>query len=697
MRKIAAKIVIAALLSSSILIVAPAPLSSPVHADAAAVVSTSLSKPVSIEGRGTIELKTIFAVPSPEGKVVTFNLDVVNTGNDVIDFNRYWLRIDTGDLSRSPMYWVNQSKNLIYPGQRHTLTFYTVLPNATDMANIKLRLVKWDMSHPNFERDLGQLPIQAAVIPTLGRSLSKFIGLTNNQIEAQIELSGVNESARETNVRYTVHLMNKGQFAYALPSYEYVLVTNAGVAYPLTANGGYEGGGGGLLLPWLEQSFGLSGTVPSNVDLNEVALYILHPYGGDRGQVKLPVTVFRTFEKVSDDPKEPVSAVKWGTKAELVLRGDKGEDSTATLSVTSIQRFPWDHRDLLSAQVKLTNTGDKKVWIPSFQGQFKLGSEHEVVAEVVPNGENETYLYPGGSVTFQALGFVSYISNFNIAYIELSEEDSGEYQKVIKAGSLPPMSFTNRDTDIAKLDLKQSYVIGENSFYHTVQFVEADTFTSTHGNMIVSRLLVSNLEQRGIKVPALKAFYRTKNGMVYPATTATFEESNYPRGASVISFYVEIPGDMKQEDLILIVGEEIADKGLREGVSYQLYEDTSKKAQRIATINYYPYELQFSNFYADSNGLHFKFKKEKDYNTKANISDRKLVMEFTNVFGDRLDEKEIILEGAGAWKEDMRVDIPYNPTGIGNDLITVTIYDVFKDGRKPLAEQTFFIFRLDTP
>lgn len=695
MRKTTAKVMVAVMLSSSIVAVAPGVFPATVYAQQ--VVNTGLSKPISIENIGTIELKTIYTVPSADGQVVSFTLDIVNNGKEMIDFNKYWLRIKTNDGKNYPMRWVDQSKNLIYPGQRQTILFYTVLPKSMTMSDIKLRLVKWDTSSPSFERELGDLPINAAVVPTLGKSLSKFIGLTNNQIEARVELGGTIEDSRQKTVNYYVKLLNKGQFAFTLPEYQYVLVTNTGVAYPLTVNSAANNGdqNKNQLLPWIDDEIELTGIVPSSVDLKNVAVYILHPHGGDKGQVMLPVTVFRAFDAFEEDGPSSDQSIEWGAETELLLRGEKGSDESKTsLVVTSVQRFPWDHRDLLSAQVKLINTGNTAVSIPQLTGQFVLGDGYKVNAEVVLNDADQTLLHPGSSITYQVLSYISYSSSFRNAHIELKEKSEAGYQRVIKSGRIPNISFTERATQIAVVDPNQNHVIGEGSSLSTVKLGEATTYKSANGKRVVSRLVVTNLEQRAMKVPSLKAYYQTKQGIMYPATISSQnEENNFPRGSSVISVYADFPEEINQEELLLIVGEEIKDKGIKDGISYQLTEDVTAVADRIETINYYPYTLKFSNFFADDKGFTFTFKNEKSFNSIANLSERSLVMEITDIFGDVVDKHDVLVEGDKSWNGTVKLPVPNVPSEYGNNVFTVTIYDEYNGARKALAKQTFYIYR----
>lgn len=697
MRKTTAKIMIAVMLSSSIVAVAPDTILPTAHAEQ--VIHTNLSKPVSIENLGTMELKTIFTVPSTEGQVITFSLDIANTGNQLIDFTKYWLRLQSTDGTKFQMRWVDQSKKLIYPGQRQTVHFYTVLPKNVSMSNVKLRLIKFDSSVASFERDLGEMPINAAIIPTLGRSVSKYIGLTNNQIEARVDLGDQKTNEKQTEVNYTLHLINKGQQSLELPAYEYILVTNTGLAYPLTVDGSSEGKGTNQLLPWIEEELELKGVVPSAIDLKNVALYILYPHGDDRGKVLLPVTVFRTFEqRVVEETPTNADTIALGTNAELILRGDKkNEESKTSLVVSSVQRFPWDHRDLLSAKVKLTNTGDTKVAIPQLKGQFVLGNNYEVNAEVILNTVEQTHLNAGDSITYQVLGYIPYTSSFREAHLVLKErEDSAEYKQVIKTKQIPHVTFTERATQIAQMDPNSTFVIGDATAQSSIKLGEASSYISSNGKFVVSRMVVTNLELRGRDVPKLIGFYKTKQGIFYPAIMSRHEEQNFPRGSSILTFYAEFPEEVKQEELQLIIGEEIKDKGFKNGVSYQLPVDTTKVVDKIDSINFYPYTLKFTDLFADyKNGFSFKLKKEKANNSKASLEDRRLVMEFTNLAGYVFKTEEVKLEGSGAWGEQVKIPIPTDITEINNTIyvFNVTIYDEFEGSRKALAKQSFAFIR----
>lgn len=685
MKKTTVKLLVAAMIGTSVTTGLPSMFPSAVYADQ--TVYTNLSTPVSIENLGTIELKTIFTVPSAEGQVVTFTFEVANTSQQAIDFNRYWFRLQTSDALRYPMRWVDQSKFMIYPGEKKTLFFYTVIPNTVNMSDLNLRLIKWDSSVASFERTLSEIPIHAEVIPTLGRSVSKYIGLTDQTIEARVQMDDVIENDQGIEVNYTFKMVNKGKFAYTIPEYKYILVTSDGVSYPLTANEDQVS----QLLPLIEQKVELSGIVSGGVDIHNAALYVLHPYSDNKSQVWLPVTVFRTFEKIEEEETSSSEMIPWGANTELKVKGEDGAESTLSLSVTSIQRFPWDHRDLISAQVKLVNTGNHKAPIPTLTGNFVLGNGYIVQGELISNEDDkDKYLLPGNSITYQLVGYISYVSNFNSAYIELKEDT--KQSKVIKNSKIPRISFNQNDVRIPVLQLSNSYAIGEGNLVSTVQFVEAKSYTSTNGNIIVSRVLLKNLEKRGTKVPKLVAYYKTKDGIIYSAKTSPFVEENFPQGSSVISFYAELPSGIKQEDLQLIIGESIAEKGIRNGFSLSLPKTINTVSPRIDEIDYYPYKLKFSNFFAASEtGFTFKFSKEKEFNVIANLSDRKLIMEFSNEYREIIGKEEVILEGSNAWDGQVRLQNPSDPRG--SRYFTVTLIDEYAGGRIPLAVQSFYIYQ----
>lgn len=685
MKKTTAKLLVAAMIGSSVATVIPSINPTAVYAEQ--VVYKSLSSPVSIENLGTIELKTIFTVPSVEGQVVTFTFDVVNTSQQAIDFNRYWFRLQTKDALRYPMRWVDESKFMIYPGEKKTLFFYTVVPNTVKMSDLNLRFVKWDSSVASFERTLAEIPIHAEVIPTLGRSLSKFIGLTDQMIEAKVQMDSVIENDQNVEVNYTLKMVNKGKFAYTVPEYKYVLVTNEGVSYPLTVNGSPVG----QLLPHIEQKVELTGELPKNIDLDQVALYVLHPYAEKGSQVWLPVTIFRVFESSIVEQPQEVGTVRLGTKQNIVIKGDNS-DVTATIAVTEIQRFPWDHRDLLSAKIVLENTGKDEIPLPQFTGSFKLDEKYQFQGQVLLNYPSEqNYLNPGQSVSYQIVGYIPYSTSFNRGYIELKELGSDK-QNIIKSGRLPKVSFVEKDTIINQQDLAGDFEFGVDYQKNLISFNDAATYLSANGKVIVSRVVVRNLEVRGIDVPDLIAFYQAKDGTIYPATTSPYVEMNFPRGSSVISFYAEFPEEINQEDLQLIIGEKVEDKGIRNGLRFALEKDTTTVAERFGTFEFYPYVVTFSNIYADNqSGLRFKFTKEKAFNSIANLSDRKLVMEFTNTYGTVIHTEEVKLEGVNAWGGDVRIVIPGDPTGI--NLYTVTLYDEYNGARRALAKQLFYIWK----
>jgi len=703
-RKVTAKMIVAVMLSTSL--VASYPYSAHAVQSASPVVNTHLSKPLSIEGKGTIELKTIFSVPNQEGQVVTFSFDIVNQSQEILDFSNYWIRLKSKTGSRYPIKIVDDpSKSRIFPGQKQTLVFYATLPKNVNLADLQPRFIKWDTTTVNFERELGIFPINGNIIPTLGRSVSKFIGLTNNQLEARVAQGEIKREEEDdgshTTINYTLKLLNKGQQSITLPEYQYILVTDTGVSYPLnvvsTEN---EQGEQNQILPWIEKQIELQGVVPNTVDLSKVTLYILYPQGDDKGKTMIPVTLFKVFEKPIEEPDTPAQVVDLGTKVELKVYGEKkSEELTANLVLEKIQRFPWDHRDIISAKVKLANTSSKKMAIPQLEGAIQLDQSFEEGAELILSNPEKKELNPGETISYQLIGYIPYSSTFREGTITIKEKaESNDYKKRIKT-KIPGYAFTETATRIDRLPQNMNYLIGDTGSQNSLRLADATTYPSANGNLIVARMNVNNMEQRGREVPELKGYFRTSAGAIYPATIGEHSPNNFPNGSSVISFWAELPKEVKQEEVTLIVGEEIKEKGIKDGAGFPLPEDTVKVADKIDTINFYPYTLTFSNFYAEDKGniqFYVDFKKSKNLNINANLKERKLLFVFTDPLGVDLKTEEVILEGANAWADGTKT-ISFAPVSdeFGRYAFTLTVYDEFNGVRKALAKQTFGVYRFN--
>ena len=161
-----------------------------------------LSKPLSVEGKGTIELKTIYSVPSKDGQVVSFTLDFMNKSNEVIDFNRYWLRIQTKSGAKYPINLIDSGNSKVYPNQKQTFIFYHLY--TVKLSEIQLRFIKWDFTISSYERELALIPINSSSIPLLGKSIEKVVGQTNNQLLAKIEQGAIQQEDSRTSVFYNL-------------------------------------------------------------------------------------------------------------------------------------------------------------------------------------------------------------------------------------------------------------------------------------------------------------------------------------------------------------------------------------------------------------------------------------------------------------------------------------------------------------
>lgn len=648
-----------------------ATLTVPIFASASSKQSAwiPLSKPISVEGKGTIELKTIYAVPSKDGQVVSFTFELTNQSDQIIDFFDYWIRLSTKGGTKYPLKLIEQGSDRIYPKQKKTYIFYSVLPLNEKIADLRLRFIKWDFSAPGFERDLGQFTIHVPTISQLGKSAVKFLGLTDNRIEAKMVQGTVETKDNKKTIFYTLKLVNKGYQAFTLPKYEYVLITDQGFAYPLKVTQNAGESETTQLLPLMEKEIQLTGEVPSSVDLSKASVYILYPHSNDKGETLVPITLFRTFETVVKEPEKPKETLQFGEGAELIT----AKQEKLKLTFSKVQRLPWDSRDLLSAQFILSNLSDASVEIPSFEGKIKLGKNYEVNAEVILDS-NKKHLNPGESATYLVTSYFPYTTVFHEGEVELSEKSAEGKTKLI-VSTVPKFHFVEGSLSLDEVAGNATHEMGAEGERSTLKMLQTRSYRTSNGYILAALLEVKNLERRGVNVPKLIGVYKSPDGSIYPTKIGEYAPTNFPNGSSVITLWAEIPKEIQQESLQLLVGEAVGETGMRNAVKFSIAKDDLSSKDSVHSIELYPYTIYLKRY----NEYELAYDYKKVPGVIANLGDRKLVLEFTNFFGEVLKRETVVVEGSGAWEIGHTIPI--------SGYSYVFVYEEFQGGRKLIASE----------
>lgn len=583
-----------------------------------------LSKPLNLEGQGTIELKTIYAVPNQQGTMVSFAFELKNRSSSLIDFYQYWIRLHSKTGARYPVSMVDPGRTRVYPGQTETFLFYSQLPPGAKVEDLIVKLIKWDFSLPDFERPIGTFPIHTPTIPLLGKTVTKTIPLTNNALVAKMELGGEVDQEGVKDVTFILSLTNKGFQPLPLPNYQYMLVTENGYGYPFTASGedttGGQGGSGEMLLPLMEKKITLTGTVPANVDLTKVGLYLLNNYGDEKGSALVPITVFRTFATVGS-PVDEGKSIPFGTSYSLPL-GPKGK---GTITLDQVQRLPWNEKDLLSARFTITNTGNTPFAIPSFDG-FAYLAGGTYAGDVTPSS-TEKMLNPGEKVTYTLSAQFPYHVIFHDGNVQLKEKVSDGGRVLLS--SLPKFGFNEGNLVLNLIPVGKASQYGALGNQRSVRIADAVTYDSLNSLVMAAHVEVKNLERRSYTFPKMTAFFQTEDGSLYPAKVDEVA-TLMPNGVSVITASAEMPEDVKTEKVRLLLGESIEDKGVRDVSAYALPKENLSASENLSEMNFYPYTVKFLQYSNDMAAIHV----EKVPGATVNFGDRRIVFEFTNDYGN---------------------------------------------------------------
>lgn len=658
-----------AILMSLILVISLLPTNLGTAAPAPAWIP--LSKPLSLEGRGTIELKAVYAVPNAEGRMVSFTIDVKNQSSGMIDFYYYWIRLQSKSGARFPINMVDPGRTRVYPGQTETFLFYSQLPAGVKVEDLLVKLIKWDFNAPDFERQIATFPIHTPTIPLLGKSVTKAIPLTHNALIAKVEHGGEVNKEGSKEVTLIISLINKGYQPLPFPNYQFIGVTDKGYAYPFTMKDAAPPGGGTpkadtgeMLLPLMEKKVSLTGLLPSGADINRISLFLLQTYGEDQGNAVVPLTVFRTFAGTSAPPVDDGVSIPFGTAYALPL----GSNGKGTITFDQVQRLPWSDKDLLSARFTIQNTGNTPFTLPAFEGSAFL-SGGTYAGEVIPSTK-ESLLNPGASVSYTLSAPFPYHAIFHDGSVQLKEK-VGEGGKRLLLSNLPKFSFIEGNLEMSLIPTDKEALFGEPGNQRAVKIADARTYITLNGVIMTSRVEVKNLERRGISFTKMTAFFQDDTGGLYPAKID--EVTNImPGGSGVITISAEMPEGTKTETTRLLIGESIEDKGVSNAVTFALPKEILSPTGNLNNIPVYPYTFQFLQTSSDI-GYTGTIRIKKESGVTANFGNRRIIFEFSSdVNNSNVDKTETFtFDGI----------LPSEKIVLGSYQF-VNVYDEFEGGRR---------------
>ncbi|NEW06648.1 hypothetical protein GK047_11545 [Paenibacillus sp. SYP-B3998] len=194
---------------------------------------------VSISNQSYFALKSIHLTTSENGKLAVLNLSIHNGGKNALKIIDYWVRLknklNSEFVARSLP--ADKEKSHIAPGSNVDLTYYASVNENTQLQDLIIEFIKWDLNQVNFERLLGEVVIPETYSDVTPFTESAILRIGEMDVKASIKklVSNKNEKFHLPTVYLT--LENVGTHPVTIPAYLFAIRTEELLLYPLGSKG----------------------------------------------------------------------------------------------------------------------------------------------------------------------------------------------------------------------------------------------------------------------------------------------------------------------------------------------------------------------------------------------------------------------------------------------------------------------------
>ncbi|NOV00331.1 hypothetical protein GC097_09920 [Paenibacillus sp. LMG 31457] len=531
---------------------------------------------------------------------VSFTLTVHNGGSDEIDFNEYWVRLLTDSGSSYMVQMLPQDKNntRIGAGTNRTFTFYSQVSSTLKANNLIIRVFKWDFSQENYERVLGDMHAAdsgySAAAPYGDKKLFQISGVAAEALVSRVLL---NNNDKNTLVTVYAKLFNKGSISFDIPSFRYYIRTAEGPLYPAELG---KSGKQAPIHPGEFKEIQLTATIPAEYDIST------------GGELFFAQSIPVTGQQVSEANIVPIAAFGLVPKT----KGDETErapvdfstrDGIYTAGLHTIQRLPWEDKDLISVDLSIRNNGSRSLPIPKLTGYFMLDDKVKIETVIVQSDDLSS-VAGNSDIHFQAIGKVAYQSSITKLKFVLQELDE---DKAINDLA----EFTREAASSGISNFTKQYVLSIDQIGRRAEYSIKDvsTYTSETSELFISNVEMENKEERYVNAPNLTAFLRDSSGTIFSTSISVPSKRIIPGGKALLSVEATVPKGMSKKGLQLLIGQSVkGDKVASIGEQADAFYDvvalevpqTEREAQHILKkIDLFPYQLSLSAFTTRANLL----------------------------------------------------------------------------------------------
>ncbi len=657
-----------------------------------------------IGASASVSLTNVNLVPGDQYQILSYDLKYTNNGNSALDLLDYWTRVVSNQGNRYSVQIHPDDKSLssVAPKSSLTVRYYAKIGADESLGQLKINVIQFDFSASNYERTIGSFSLTEN-ISVVKSNTSKLIEIKGTPVYSKVKEYTALEGSDggESSVQATFVFFNNGRRTITLPEYKFLLKTRNGILYPLEAVSSDEGN---HVNPKSYKEYQLTGTIPAGVSVKGAQLLLVQEIDSNSGKIELAAGTYELVNGTGSSENAPATA-------KLGLKTSEGEYEIET---ASIQRSPWDLKDVLSVRLKVTNKADEIVPIPNLAGEIKLDNGTYLKLTPIAN-EYASELGPGDETSVFMVAKVPSGAKYKTATIRLKHQVSDT--QTVNIGQLK--AELNQSTPAITTD--QPYSTDTYGLHTTYRILRSGVYEGIYNDLYLVQIEIRNDDVRNRNLLSIAGLFKTLDGQQFTAQVTEISGQQNARTSRVVNVWTEIPKDLDTSGMRLYFGEAVsggkllAENGNAEAiiqpVQYRL-PDSDVAPVTSKNIEVAPFKLDILTFYPvyDQGDLaqnvltvKMKYRLTKDFAYTNGTEDRnylvaleyargKSTFEQKLSIGDEaldttlaLGEHELFLTKSYAKNFDFHLFDSY----------TLRIYEEFKGYKKLIAEKPFILYNLN--
>ncbi|MDQ0167383.1 hypothetical protein [Bacillus horti] len=547
--KAVAALLVTTMLGSATALPAPAWANTTASADLKAAKEAfdlrDLGKEIKFLGENTISLKNVQLIPTKGGQVLYTTFEVKNKSAQALDFYPYWIQMQSTNNARFPVSFVDEGQgNKVLPSSSKTFSYYTLVPNQITAEDLVVRLIKWDFTTANYQRQIYTFKLpEKFVLSPIEKGKRHAVDVDGVKVGMALTSSQMVTGSSSKQVRLRVSQINQGLRPVQVPNYEYVLRSGDGYTYPVTYTPTDEPQN---LLPKLEKSINLTAELPVDADIESFELIVSEPKEELTYEFSVPLA---SFDLGLADQDQSESTGKGETHALEVDGEPIGTTITDVLLINDGNNR--DQSKIVRVSLNFENQGVKAVDLPAYRYSMTGSNGYTYPVTARGNGA-DTELRPKFKKSIDLIVELpadEQIEDFELVISEPQEEGSSQQ-------SFPLASF--------ELDVEQLYLnfteIGRTTnvkidgyeYELSMENIHAYPAASSFDNILSYEIKLKNPNNYTVPFPQLGGRLNFIGQQTVPAKALEPTESSlYANQEVSVHMWGKVPDDVNIRQLII--------------------------------------------------------------------------------------------------------------------------------------------------